>query len=214
MTISKDDIDSISRYKDPSEIKDKKINIDEVESKKNETEIKLNDKTVPEKVDKKNNNIKEPENVSDNLRGYYMRGFAPGWAQYYSGYNRKGALFGLSFLGSMSWLVISNNNYSKSRDKYHSLTSSDSDSEFDSAFNKAHKDGIIALVSVITTTSIYALNWIDVIWFSKPQMSEISSFLHQDNLYVNMDIHPDYRDDQSGFDPNGLHVGLNFGIRF
>lgn len=219
MIISKDDIDSISRYKDPSEIKDNKNNIIEAETKKNETE-----KTVPEKQDNKtekekkvtgkNKERKETENDSDNLHGYYLRGIVPGLGQYYSGYNNKAALFGLSFLGSMSWMVVSSINYSKSRDKYHSLTSSNSDSEFDSAYNKAHKDGIIALVSLITTASIYTLNWIDIIYFSKPQITEMPSFLHQDNLYVNMDVHPDYRGDESAFNSNSLYFDLNFTIRY
>ncbi len=152
------------------------------------------------------------EQYNNMLKGYYIRGIIPGWGQFYSGHYVKGTLFGLSFIGSAAWAVSANVKYRKSRGEYNSLTSDDTDDEFDSAYDKAEKNGKTALWSVLTTIGIYALNWGDILLYSKPENWKNISMFRCGDAYVNLVVMPN---DKAFLEHSaGLRAEMDISIRF
>jgi hypothetical protein len=200
--ISKDDIDSISRYKGQS--------TDE------ENEIKKEDESVKKKEEKhvKKKDMDKVVEDEDDLSGYYLRGIIPGWGQYYSGHEIKGTLFGITFGCAAIWAIIANMNYSKSRDDYNSLTSANSQAEFDSKFDKSEKDGKIALWATVTTATIYVLNWIDILYFSNPEDGEYVSMIKYGDTYIDFNIIPDHINEDYNLTSAGLKAKMNVSMRF
>lgn len=145
--------------------------------------------------------------------GYYLRGIVPGWGQVYSGHEVKGTIFAISFLGSATWAIIANINYKKSKDKYNTLTLENTEEEFDRAYNKEKKDGKIALVSIITTSVIYALNWGDIVFFSKPESDKSLSIYRYGDFYVNVNLLPDYKNYEY-IDYSYLKAEFNISMKF
>ena len=124
--------------------------------------------------------------------GYYLRGIVPGWGQLYSGHYAKGAFFGLSFIGSATWAVVANVNYYRSKKNYDSLSTDNTQEDFNNAYNQKNDDYRLSLWSVITSAAIYVLNWGDILFLSTPESGKPVSMYQCGEVSVNLNILPDY----------------------
>lgn len=145
--------------------------------------------------------------------GYYLRGIVPGWGQFYSGHYIKSSILGVSFIGSAVWGVKANMQYSKSKKDYESLPAGTTQAELDSAFNQSAKDGKFALLSILTASFIYALNWVDIILLSKPESDNISMARYGE-VYVNLNIIPEYPDFEFIDNSKDLKAEVAVSVRF
>jgi len=133
--------------------------------------------------------------------GYYVRGLVPGWAQIYTGHYKHGAVFGLAFWGGAAWTAASIVRFNKSKSDYTGLAQGLPQNRYDSAYNKYKNDGKIARYSSIGLAAVYALNWFDIIYFTKPESGRRAGMFRYNNMYVNvsMDVRREYNNEP---DPN------------
>lgn len=153
----------------------------------------------------------QPSTVSETgpETGYYLRGIVPGWAQIYSGHTVKGYTIGGIFLASAIWTTIAVLKYYNSKDDYESLESGLQQSKYNNAYDKYEKDGKIATYSLIGLGLIYAVNWVDVIFFSKPESTALG-LLKYDNIYVNFNVNQLNTFDRSADFRTDLSATVNF----
>ncbi|MCP4133909.1 MAG: hypothetical protein GY754_23265 [bacterium] len=128
-----------------------------------------------------------PEPVSASY-GYYLRGFVPGWGQFYSGKSSKGYLFSGGFIASSSFAIYGFVNYRLKKDSYHSLSSSASGKEFTEKYDAYDNAAIIAQVSLGVFAAVYVINWIDIIFFSKPSAQKMANAFSFENTYISFNI--------------------------
>jgi len=155
-----------------------------------------------------------PKAIYEPPAEYYWWGAIPGCGQFYSGHYLKGTVFGLSFIGSATWAVFANLKYNKSKKDYDSMPAGSSQEELDSAYDKSKKDGQIAVISILTTSIIYALNWTDILFFSKPESDESVSSIRCGEVFVNLTFIPDYSGQNAYRDLYELKSELAVSLRF
>jgi len=101
--------------------------------------------------------------------GYYARALYPGWGQLYADRDFKGFTYLGTFTLAAGFAVYSWMNYSSAAKAYDNVPRNAEQSEFDKKF-KAKKDAAIMFIAAGGLTgAIYIMNWIDIVFFSKPE---------------------------------------------
>lgn len=141
---------------------------------------------------------------------YYVRSFVPGLGQVYADRPGKGIAFASLFVLSGVGAFLAYNNYQSKDDAYHNeVRGSDT---FDSKYNDYEKAGNILNVSLVLIGAVYAIHWIDVLFFSKPDFSRSEKSVSQENsdgpLFVRMNI-----DNGQTFLPE-RKFGFTIGMRY
>ncbi len=129
------------------------------------------DKTVKTLVEKLTLRMTGKRPVEDYERpaGYYLRGIVPGWAQVYADNGVKGWSFAavtLAAAGYTGWAIY---DYTGKKKKYDDLGPGTTAAEFKSKYNAKKDAAVMATIGIYALAGIYAINWIDVIFFNKYQ---------------------------------------------
>ncbi len=111
-------------------------------------------------------------NYTENLR-YYSLGLVPGLGQIYAGYSTKGYLFLGCFIAAAGFMGYSIENFYSKRDEYESFSSGTKE-ELDQKYNQSEKALRRAKISIGIFSAVYIANFIDVIFFNAPLMTDIS----------------------------------------
>ena len=135
-----------------------------------------------------NHKEKSPSAGSASMDGYYPRAFVPGWAQFHTGHPVKGTVIGTLFLASAVWATLAVMNYNKSRSEYDNLGPGLAQEEYDSAFDRAKKDGRTAIFSLAGVSIIYAFNWVDALYFSKPAIFADNGIFRYEGTCLNLNF--------------------------
>lgn len=147
---------------------------------------------------------------------YFLRGIVPGWAQFYSGHWVHGSLVSAAFCGTAIWAVIANINYSDSKKKYNRLETGLPQGTYDASYDKYKKDGKVALASVIVVSCVYAINWIDLIFFTRPrEFSKPLALVNYENIYANIGIDTDRTGlETQPYGPAGLRMNISMTVQY
>lgn len=109
------------------------------------------------------------------MTGYYLRSIVPGWGQFYAGETSKGYAFSGAFVAAAAFSAWAIMDYGKKKKAYDDLPSGEPKSVFDSKYDAYKKASSISLISVGIVGAIYLANWVDVLFFSKPEFSIIGN---------------------------------------
>jgi len=175
----------------------------------NEKVVNINyiDKAVKSLVEKLTLRItgKRPIEEYERPAGYYWRGIVPGWAQVYAGNDLKGwSLAGIS-LASAGFACWAYYDFSVKKKKYDDLGQYASADEFNSKYNDKKDAALLANIGFYTFLGIYAVNWLDVIFFNKynPENTALSG--NPGGYYFTVNTN----NRVPGFDEKYLALGLN-----
>jgi len=119
--------------------------------------------------------------------GYYLRGFVPGWGQFYSGRTFKGAVFLGGFISASGFTAYSILNYFKKKDTYDSLPFIAFQPMFDKKYDEYQRASLMTWISLGVVGGIYLINWLDIIFFSKPSFQsaeEMGIQLDRDRFFT------------------------------
>ncbi len=106
-----------------------------------------------------------------NSSSYYLRGFVPGWSQFYSGNTNKGYIFSSAFTVSTIFAIYGVFNYLDKRSRYFSYNGMKY-SIYASKHEKVQEAAFIGRLSLGILISVYTIHWIDTLIFSKPSRNE------------------------------------------
>jgi len=99
--------------------------------------------------------------------GYYLRGFVPGWGQFYAGNDTGGYIYSGGFATAVLLAALAQWNYSSKQSDYEDLPRGTSQSTFDSKYDAAKQAGLIASVTVGIVGVVYIANWVDILFFTR-----------------------------------------------
>ena len=138
-------------------------------------------------------NYFDSENSSTGMARYYLRGFVPGWGQFYSGRLMKSYYFMGAFVLSSLFAAYSVYDWHEKKSEYEAQKPPQEaiDKKYDD-YHKAAKNteyafGIVGVV--------YLINWIDILFVTKPENlnpengNKVKTGFHSSqNIYVSIDI--------------------------
>lgn len=104
--------------------------------------------------------------------GYYTRGLLPGLGQFYAERDLKGWIFLGSFIASAGFTMYGGFNYMQKAKDYDDVPRGSAQSEFDSKFDDKKSAATLFLTGCGITGLIYIANWVDLVFFSKPEFTE------------------------------------------
>lgn len=104
--------------------------------------------------------------------GYYTRGLVPGWGQFYAEKTLKGGIFLGTFIAAVGFTVYGGFNYMQKAKDYDDVARASAQSEFDSKFDDKKSAATLFLTGCGISGLIYIANWVDLIFFSKPEFNE------------------------------------------
>lgn len=102
---------------------------------------------------------------------YYGLGVIPGAAQFYVKKDLKGGIFLGSSIAAWGFFTYSYMDYRKKKKDYENLDRNLPQSKYDDKHDAWKKSSKTALYSLIAAGTIYAANWVDVLFFSAPDFS-------------------------------------------
>ena len=128
--------------------------------------------------------------------GYYLRGIVPGWGQLYTGHDTKGYVIGGSFVAAAAFFGWSFMNFNAKKGAYDDLGPGLAQSEYDSKYDAYKQAGTIAYAALGVLGAVYLYNWIDIIFFSRPQATAMNrpGLYFDDNNFVTMNAGYDARE--------------------
>ena len=146
-------------------------------------------KPVPEKIDIATSPTNEsPEKPTEIPAGYYLRGFIPGWSQIYAGNAIRGSLFMSGFILTAAFTGYTVYDFAEKKDTYNNIDSTNTQREFinsrddrDIAYNRMN-------LMLGITAAIYAVNWIDVLFFSRPERKNEDTSSNHVNIKTGIDL--------------------------
>ena len=131
----------------------------------------------------------DPEIPPEIPAGYYFRGFVPGWSQMYAGNSIRGSLFMGGFILAAAFTGYTVYDFTQKKDTYNNLDSTDTQREFvntrndrDNAYNRMK-------LMLGITAAIYAVNWIDVLFFSRPEGNNEDTSSNQVTINTGIDLY-------------------------
>lgn len=168
------------------------------------------DKTVKILVDKLTLRMtgKKAVEYYERPAGYFLRGIAPGWAQLYAGNSAKGWSFAgaaLASAGYMGWAIT---DYMNKKKKYDDLELGAPDSEWESRYNAKKDAAFQANLSTCIFIGIYALNWIDVVFFNHYSPDSTASLENNYGCYLSVNTSSLF------YDSKEKNLELSFNIKF
>jgi hypothetical protein len=143
---------------------------------------------------------------------YYFRGIIPGWAQYYSGNRTKGHIYTAGFVITGTAAIGAYGYYTYKKKKYDKGSLGTSKSDFDILYNDYQRSVLIGRVTLGAFTLFYLVNWIDVLFISKPKKYldvNISRFSFSND--ISLEVYPRHIDFYRKF---SLADGINLGIKY
>ncbi len=142
------------------------------------------------------------------VSGYYLRSIVPGWGQFYAGNSTKGyiysslfALSGLFAAGSGTWYFMAKNDYD-------SLGSGATAATIKSKRDAYNNSTVMVNVSVGLMVAVYAVHWIDILFFTKVELDRQLAAVNRSPVFVTCYgglVSEDYTD-------KGIKLGI--GIKF
>ena len=130
----------------------------------------------------------EPESFAKleakTVGGYYLRGIVPGLGQSYAGHNIRGIAYLSVFVAAGAFWGYSHWNYMKKEDDYDDLPAGTSNNTFDSKYKACKDAGRLGYIALGIWGLAYAANWVDIIFFSKPDFGTKTSF-NEDRIFIN-----------------------------
>jgi len=102
---------------------------------------------------------------------YYVLGAVPGVAQLYADRDAEGITFLGLTVASLGFAGYAYYDYNKKHDAYKSVPRGSAQSEFDSKYNSYKKSAKVFAISLGVFATVYAANWLDVIFFAAPDFS-------------------------------------------
>jgi hypothetical protein len=102
---------------------------------------------------------------------YYGLGIIPGGAQFYVKKDLKGGLFLGGSIVSCGFFAYSYADYKKKKKDYNNLGRNLPQKEYDDKHDAWTKSSKMALYSLILAGTVYAANWVDVVFFSAPDFN-------------------------------------------
>lgn len=138
--------------------------------------------------------------------GYYGRGSIPGWGQLYAERDLKGYIFISVF--SLSALFTAYTLYDFNVKKSAYENEDPPQSKIDKKFDEYDKAADMTLYSAVTIGTVYLLNWIDIIFLSKPEFEQEESTLNykKNETYYSFNIY----NCKNLYPENGLSVQAKF----
>lgn len=100
--------------------------------------------------------------------GYYLRGFIPGWGQFYYNHDTKGCMFLGGFVLSSGFAGYAIYDYFNTKSAYNKVPLFSPRSEFKSKYNAYKNASTLALIATCVWGAIYMSNWVDVLFFNDP----------------------------------------------
>lgn len=143
---------------------------------------------------------------------YYLRGAVPGWGQHYAGESTRGWIYGGVFAGTAIFSIWAYTNYLSKKDDYDSMKSG-SESKYKSAYDDYESAAKLGNISFYILAAAYAANWVDIIFFTKPEYGKEVAFASPDTQtpkgpFISFNLMgPDLRRPENG-------VNLSCGLRF
>ncbi|PKL35968.1 MAG: hypothetical protein CVV44_17220 [Spirochaetae bacterium HGW-Spirochaetae-1] len=159
-----------------------------------------------------------PENKT--MAGYYFRGIIPGLAQHYSDRYVKAAFFGIGFLAGGAYFGYSIYNWSDKRNIYENedyagLTEAEQQVLHDKNYDATQKAFRQANIALGIFAGIYLLNWIDVLFLSKPDFSSNTpGILHYNDGVNNIYFSFNLNDNSINEYYNEINCNVKIGISF
>lgn len=119
--------------------------------------------------------------------GYYLRGIVPGWGQFYADRTIKGYIFLGAFIFTAGFTGYSIYDFYQKKSAYDE--SGLSQSEYNSRWDKYQKAADLTLYSAVAFGAVYVINWVDLLFFSKPDFNNTSVSLFNDSSrFISFDI--------------------------
>ena len=147
--------------------------------------IRKSAKEEPRKEKKKEvvAKVTEPEEAAPGditAAGYYLRGIVPGWGQFYTGHNIKGWVYSGVFAVTAVGTVVGIMNMNSAKKKYKDLGPNLSQSEYDSKYDAYESAAGQAKLFMILMGAAYVANWVDIVFFSRPDFSSQANLMNFD----------------------------------
>ncbi len=120
---------------------------------------------------------------------FYIGWILPGWGQYYYGNTTKGLVFGTAYSASTMLLALSILSYYSAKDIYESTPSRSSKKIFDSNYDNYRRSANNLIYFGSAWIVLYAVNWVDLLWFNKPLFKEDSARIDGES-YIDINIYP------------------------
>lgn len=120
---------------------------------------------------------------------YYALGALPGIAQLYADRDLEGGIFLGSSIASLGFAGYAYYDMSKKHDAYKAVPRGSPQADFDSKYNAYKSSANLFLVSLGIFGAIYIANWIDVIFFAKPEFVEKKKIAAGD-IFFNISLAP------------------------
>jgi len=153
----------------------------------------------------------KPVDYNETPAGYYLRGFVPGWAQFYGGSKTKGWIFSGLTAGALGFSGYCYYDFNKKHKAYHDLDGNASNAEFDRRHNEEKKAASMVNLSLYIISGIYIANGIDVLFINdyKP-VAETAIFRPQDRGNLFFSFNPC----QYSFEANEIVTDFSVTFRF
>ncbi|MDY6934614.1 MAG: hypothetical protein SVZ03_10395 [Spirochaetota bacterium] len=139
----------------------------------------------------------------------YLRSIIPGWGQYYSGKTTKSYIFAGGFVISGGLLAWSLSNQRSKYQDYNDLHDEADRSAYDKKWDDYEKATYLTWGMVSLLGVVYALNWIDVLFFNEIEFDQekqlITSAANDSSAYFRFNIFQD----EKPINGNGVFFSIN-----
>jgi TolB-like protein len=142
--------------------------------------------------------------------GYYLRGFVPGWGQFYAGNSTRGYLYSGGFAAAVLLAMLAQLNYSSKQSDYEDLPAGAPQSTYDDKYNASKQAGYFAGAAIGLVGIIYIANWVDILFFTKEVYYREAGLSQPSGWYVGITA------ESCCYDNNNSEqmIKINLGYRF
>jgi len=142
------------------------------------------------------------------MAGYYWRGVVPGWGQLYADRDTRGYGYLGSFLIAGTLTAGAAIFHYNAKSKYNDVPRGSPQSDFDEKYDTYRNSGYALLTMGGLTAAIYLMNWVDVIFLTKPGFSSSGSRAAHERCMLCLD--------RTGYDPvnREYRAGISFTYSF
>lgn len=141
---------------------------------------------------------------------YYVRSVVPGLGQFYADRPVKGSLIAGGFLLSGALAYLAYSNFQTADDAYHNEPRGSL--QFDSKYNEYESTATMFNYSLVLIGAVYAVHWIDVLFFSNPDFSGSAKSALSDSKDEPFYVHIDAKRGEADLPERrfGVKVGMRF----
>lgn len=120
--------------------------------------------------------------------GFYLRSIVPGWGQYYAGKSTKAYIYGGAFLFTVALTLYTVNGYNSAKSDYEDLPEGTSRSTFSDKRDAYESAALYANISIGLLAAVYIANWVDVLYFTRPEYGKTVGFRDHGNRFFTLDV--------------------------